>query len=441
MLQAAGSLSLVWLGACGSMKQAPSSAPAPVPAPAPTPPLRRECRAAWVATVANIDWPSRPGLSAPEMQAEMDRLLDCASTLKLNLLIVQVRDAADALYPSALEPWAEVLSGAQGLAPSGEGYDPLARWIEGAHRRGIALHAWINPFRARHSSARSPAADSHVSVVHPEWVRAYGDQLWLDPSEPDAMAHTLAVCRDLLTRYALDGLHIDDYFYPYPAQDASGQALEFPDQRNWNAYQSAGGSLSRADWRRGHVNRFVAALYALVRECRPCTLFGISPFGLPRPDLRPPGIKGFSQYDALYADVELWLQQGWLDYLAPQLYWPRAQTPQAFETLLRTWQALNQEGRAIWPGLFSSQLKGPAPGWSADEIVAQIELVRAVDTSTAAATGSGHVHFSMSALARNWDGLADRLRAGPYAQSAALPAMPWLGESPCSAAPAPETGA
>lgn len=416
------------------MEQVPPPTPtADVNQPAPA--LPRECRAAWVATVANIDWPSRPGLSAEQMRAETEALLDCASALQLKLLIVQVRDAADALYPSALEPWAEVLSGTQGVAPSNDGYDPLAHWTAGAHRRGIALHAWINPFRARHSSARSPAAASHVSVTHPEWVRTYGDQLWLDPGEPGAVAHTLSVCRDLLTRYAIDGLHIDDYFYPYPAQDAAGQPLEFPDARNWRTYLDGGGVLTRADWRRSHVNRFVESLYAMVRECRPCACLGISPFGLPRPDRRPAGIKGFSQYDALYADVELWLSQGWLDYLAPQLYWPRAQTAQAFETLLRSWHGLNPLGRAIWPGLYSSQLRGPTPGWSADEILAQIELVRSLEPAPNA--GSGHIHFSLSALARNWGGLADALQAGPYAQASAMPAMPWLAQAACNATSLP----
>ena len=387
---------------------APASAAAAAP-PAPLLPTR-EWRAAWVATVANIDWPSKKGLSADAQQAEIRHLCELARRTGLNALILQVRPAADAIYASTLEPWSEVLTGTQGQHP---GYDPLAVWLAEARLRGLELHAWINPYRARHSTARSAAAASHVSHTHTDWVRRYGDQLWIDPGEPAAAEHTIAVVRDLLSRYAVDGIHIDDYFYPYPitsgAQDAAKNDIDFPDEVTWQKYVAAGGTLARADWRRDNVNRLVQRLYAVAHETRPGTRVGISPFGLPRPDLRPAGITGFSQYDKLYADVELWLREGWLDYLAPQLYWPRAQAAQAFESLLQAWHQLNPLDRPIHPGLFTSRIDATPQSWHPDEILGQIASIRRLTP------GSGHIHFSLAALAQNRKGIADALRTGPYA--------------------------
>jgi len=389
---------------------APTAPVSPEPAasaPQPALALQPEWRAAWVATVANIDWPSKPGLPASVQQAEIRMLCDTAQRIGLNALILQVRTGTDALYESALEPWSEYLTGTQGQHP---GYDPLSVWISEARARGLELHAWINPYRARHSTARSPLADSHVSRTHPDWVRRYGDQLWMDPGEPGPAEHTLAVVRDLLTRYAVDGIHIDDYFYPYPVNDpVSKSEIDFPDEPSWQRYVANGGALARADWRRYNVNSLVQRLYALAHETRPGTRVGISPFGLPKPADRPAGIAGFSQYDKLYADVELWLREGWMDYLAPQLYWPRAQTAQAFETLLQAWRALNPLKRPIHPGLFTSRIDASERSWLPDEILGQIASVRRL------APGSGHIHFSMAALAQNRRGIADALRAGPYA--------------------------
>jgi uncharacterized lipoprotein YddW (UPF0748 family) len=384
------------------------------PAPAASGPLLapppREWRAAWVATVANIDWPSKPGLSAAVQQAEIRSLCDTAVATGLNALILQVRTSTDALYESRLEPWSEYLTGTQGQHP---GYDPLAVWITEAKARGLELHAWFNPYRSRHSTAKSAVADSHVSRTHPEWVKRYGDQLWMDPGEPAAAEHTLAVVRDCLSRYAVDGIHIDDYFYPYPVQDpATKQEVDFPDDPSWQRYLAGGGSLGRADWRRYNVNRLVQRLYALAHEVRPGTRVGVSPFGLPKPGARPPGISGFSQYDKLYADVELWLREGWLDYLAPQLYWPRAQTAQAFEPLLQAWRALNPLGRPIHPGLFTSRINDTPQSWQPDEVLAQIDIIRRQSP------GSGHIHFSMAALAQNRKGIADALRTKAYAPGA-----------------------
>jgi uncharacterized lipoprotein YddW (UPF0748 family) len=391
------------------------------PPAGPPPALPREFRAAWVASVAHIDWPSRAGLTSAAQRAEMRSLLDRAAAIGLNALVLQVRPAADALYRSALEPWSEYLTGENGRAPD-EDWDPLAEWVEGAHRRGLELHAWFNPYRARHPSARSEPASSHVAKAEPAIVKAYGDHLWMDPGEPRAAERMRAVVLDVVQRYDIDGVHLDDYFYPYPINDAQGAETDFPDGPSWQRYVDGGGTLARADWRRDNVDRLIETLHREVHAAKPWLRFGISPFGLPRPDRRPPGIRGFSQYDKLYADVERWWDQGWMDYLAPQLYWAIAKTEQAFEPLQAAWRAGNAQGRHLWPGLFTSRLRAERDAYDADEVLAQVALTRGPRPD------NGHLHFSMAALLQDRDGIATRLRAGPYAQAALTPATPWLAE-------------
>ncbi len=390
------------------------------------PPLPREFRAAWVATVANIDWPSRPGLPTAEARAEMIRLLDAAQAAGLNALVLQVRPAADALYPSDLEPWSEYLTGAQGRAPE-VAWDPLAEWVDGAHRRGLELHAWFNPYRARHPSARSELAASHVANARPSLVKRYGEWLWMDPGEPASADRMLAVVADVVRRYDVDGVHLDDYFYPYPVNGTDGQPLPFPDDPSWQRHGprgDAGQGADRAAWRRANVDRLIERLYREVHALKPWVRVGISPFGLPRPANRPPGITGFSQYDALHADVERWTAEGWLDYLAPQLYWARSQTAQAFDVLLDTWRGLNPRSRHLWPGLFTSRIGAERNPYDAAEVLAQVLRSR----EGAAAGAAGHLHFSLVALAANRDGVAERLRQGPYAEATLPPATPWLAE-------------
>ena len=414
------------------------------------PPEPREFRAAWVATVANIDWPSKPGLPAAVQRAEVVALLNRAQQIGLNAIVLQVRPAADAIYPSTLEPWSEYLSGEQGRGPGLPGeaaYDPLAFWIAQARLRGIELHAWINPYRARQASAKSAPAANHLSVREPTLVKRYADQLWMDPGEPAAAAHTLAVVADLLRRYDVDGVHMDDYFYPYPVKQADKpdetSEIPFPDEASYARYVLTGGNLARDDWRRDNVDRLVQALYRSVQEIRPGVRVGISPFGLGRPERRPPGIMGlggFSQYDKLYADVERWLKEGWLDYLAPQLYWQTDREGLQFAPLLDQWLLENTAGRHVWPGLFTSLITRGEPlgpkAWPAFEILAQIGLQRARSKTELSAElsaerglarlSTGHIHFSMVALLQDRDGIATQLAAGPYAQAALVPATPWL---------------
>jgi uncharacterized lipoprotein YddW (UPF0748 family) len=382
---------------------------------APEPP--REFRGVWIATVANIDWPSRPGLPISVQQDEARRLIETAASLGLNALILQVRPAADAIYPSALEPWSEYLTGEQGRAPQPL-YDPLAFWIDETHRAGLELHAWFNPYRARHSSARSPLAGSHVAHQRPGMVKAYGNMLWMDPGEAASADHGLAVILDVVRRYDVDGVHIDDYFYPYPEKGANNTEIPFPDDSSWAAYLFSGGTLTRENWRRANVDRFVERLYREVHRENDRLRVGVSPFGIGRPGSRPAGITGFSQYDAIYADVERWLENGWMDYLAPQLYWKRDSSGQAFAVLLEYWQSHNPLGRDIWPGLFTSRIDASENSWMPEEIVGQV-------VETRARGANGHVHFSISALAQNRRGILEQLR--PLYQGAALvPAKKWL---------------
>ena len=389
------------------------------------PPTPREFRAAWVATVANIDWPSKKGLSVAQQQLEIIRIVDRAKELNLNALIFQVRPAADALYPSILEPWSEYLTGEQGKFPD-PFYDPLKMWIDESHKRGIELHAWFNPYRARHTSAKSPNAPMHIAKTNPEIVKSYGGYLWMDPGEAAAAQRTLDVIIDVVRRYDIDGVHVDDYFYPYPVPvNANAPAsenspeIDFPDERSWSNFVLNGGHLNRADWRRNNVNELIERINASVHREKPWMRFGVSPFGLGRPDRRPPGINGFSQYDKLYADVELWMSKGWLDYLAPQLYWPIDRPPQAFGALMQYWIGQNTAGRHIWPGLYTSRIDNTPKSWKTEEIVKQVALTR---TSNAV---NGHIHFSMITLMENRQGIADQLKLG-YASPALTPAMPWL---------------
>src|SRR6478609_11859693 len=214
-----------------------------------TPPQpRQEFRGAWVATVGNSVWPSKPGLPVSEQKSELLAILDQAKRLKLNTIIFQVRPACDALYASKLEPWSEYLTGRMGQPPA-PFYDPLAFAIQEAHRRGLELHAWFNPYRAHHFKSVSSISSDHISKTHPELVRDYGRYLWLDPGEPEVQDYSLQVVMDVLKRYDVDGIHFDDYFYPYPEKDAQGRELEFPDEASWKKY-GVPRQLSREDWRR-----------------------------------------------------------------------------------------------------------------------------------------------------------------------------------------------
>ncbi len=374
------------------------------------PPPGREFRAAWVATVGNIDWPSTNTLSSAQQKAELLAILHRALDLKLNAIIFQVRPACDALYASPIEPWSEYLTGIMGKAPE-PFYDPLAFAIEEAHRRGLELHAWFNPYRARHSGAKSPISATHISKTHPELVRKYGRSLWLDPGEKQVQDYSLRVVLDVVRRYDIDGVHFDDYFYPYTEKDPTGNDLDFPDDASWRRF-GAGVSPNRADWRRDNVNAFIHRVYEAIKAEKPWVKFGISPFGIWRPGYPQP-IQGYDAYAKLYADSRKWLAEGWVDYFAPQLYWPIAPREQSFPVLLKWWTEQNRHARLLVPGLASANA---GRRWKPEEIINQIRLTRKRPGT------SGHIHWNMSALMRN-AALDAALETQAYPEAALVPAM------------------
>lgn len=388
----------------------------------PKPPeLPREFRGVWVATVDNIDWPSKRTLSTGEQQHEMVRLLDKAALLHFNAIILQVRPSADALYDSKIEPWSEFLTGRQGKRPS-PSYDPLELWVKEAHKRGLELHAWFNPYRALHPAQKGPVASNDICKTNPEVVKKYGPFLWMDPGEPLVQARTLDVILDVVKRYDIDGVHIDDYFYPYREKDPkTGEYIDFPDNASWGRYLNDGGTLNRGDWRRRNVDQFIERLYKAIKKEKRWVKFGISPFGIYRPGV-PETIKAnVDQYADLYADALKWFREGWCDYFAPQLYWKISQTPQAFPTLLEWWAANNPSGRHLWPGLYTSRLFDGSPTWPASEIVDQIRLTR----HTPGAEGT--IQFSMVAMLHDSGGI-DQALSKAFATPAFVPASPWLGD-------------
>ena len=404
--------------------------PASVSAPA----VAREFRAGWIATVGNIDWPSRKDLTTAEQKAELLTILDQAAKLRMNAVVFQVRPACDALYISQLEPWSEYLTGTMGKAPEPL-YDPLAFAIEEAHKRGLELHAWFNPYRALHTNAKSTPSATHISKTRPELVRKYNGYLWLDPGEREVQQHSLNVLLDVVKRYGVDGVHFDDYFYPYK-ETSNGRDVEFPDEASWKKY-GANGKLSRDDWRRANVDTFIERVYKSVKATKPWVKFGVSPFGIWRPG-NPPQIKGFDAYEGLYADSKKWLREGWVDYFAPQLYWSIAAREQSFPVLLNWWDDQNPKQRHIWPGIDTTKIRRtttesfttptanrtnsrPRTSWEPTEIVSQIKLAQRQSPS------GGHIHWNMRSLLRSTE-LQTALQSGPYAEPALVPASKWLTE-------------
>lgn len=388
--------------------------------PAEPPAVPREMRGVWVATVSNIDWPSRKGLSTKEQQAELIAILNKAVELKLNAVVFQIRPMCDALYESKLEPWSEFLTGKLGQAPKPY-YDPLAFAIREAHARGLELHAWFNPYRAKHPSSTTPIPDDHIIKRRPDLAKQYGKHYWLNPTHPDVQKHSLAVILDVVKRYDLDGIHYDDYFYPYKEKDDKGKLIPFPDDDTWDAYVKGGGKLARDDWRRDAVNRMVRDIHVETKKLKPWVKVGISPFGIWRPG-NPPGIAGLDQYAELYADAKLWLNEGWCDYFTPQLYWPIAQEKQSYPKLLAWWAGENKKDRQLWIGNYTSRVTGMEKSWPASEIAEQIKVTRNQKGA------SGNIHFSMKALMKNAGGVADAIR-DVYKEPALVPAIPWDGSS------------
>ena len=297
-------------------------------------------------------------------------------------------------------------------------YHPLAYLIEEAHKRRILEHAWFNPYRAYHPAAKTVAAN-HISKTRPNLVRKYGKYLWLDPSEPEVRKLSTDVVLDVVRRYDVDGAHFDDYFYPYPEKDAAGNRIEFPDEANWQKYQQSGGKLTRDDWRRKNVDDFIQKLWREIKKTKPDVMFGISPFAIWQP-VPEKGITGFNSYAELYADARKWLNNGWVDYFAPQLYWETARQGQSFPVLLDWWNEQNKLKRHLWVGIAPYRV-GSNPNFTAEEIANQIETTRKILSSK-----SGTIHFSMKHLLKNTGGVSDVLAEKVYRREALIPESNWI---------------
>jgi uncharacterized lipoprotein YddW (UPF0748 family) len=367
----------------------------------------REMRGVWVASVLNINWPSARGLSVAAQQTELRALLDTCRDTGANAVFLQVRPESDALYSSQLEPWSTWISGTQGRAPSPL-YDPLEFAVTEAHRRGLELHAWMNPFRGRYYSS-SAVAESHISKRLAQYARPYGTATIMDPGAQAVQEHIIAVFRDVAGRYDIDGIHIDDYFYPYPEAGAT-----FNDDALYTNYRATGGQLAKGDWRRDNVNQFMRRSAEAIRSVKPHLSFGASPFGIYRPGT-PPGTEGaLDQYEQTYTDPRRWMEEGWVDYVVPQLYWPTTHAKFGFAKLLDWWVSANPRQIPIFVGTNLSQLG--ASGWTLQEYAKQTAAVRERSGKMAL----GQLFYNVKNFALNRDGIRDQYRNDLYA----TPALP-----------------
>ncbi len=363
-------------------------------------PLAREFRAAWIATAYNIDWPSKKGLPAATQQAELRRMLDTIAKLRMNAVIFQVRPMGDAFYDSKIEPWSHFLSGSMGKSP---GYDPLAFCIKEAHARGLEVHAWFNPFRALCNNDIKASGD-HITRRNPGITKRYGNQTWCDPGLAESRSQALKVIADVTRRYDIDGVHLDDYFYPYPKKGVK----PFADGKT-------------PAQRRAHIDNFVEDLYKTVKKEKPWVRVGISPFGIWRPGVPKGIVAGLDSYEDLAGDSRKWLQKSWVDYLSPQLYWRIDPPDQSFPKLLDWWR--DQGSRPVWPGIATVRINGPEDGRKVTEIPRQIELTRKIGRNW-----HGHIHWNATSLVQNRGGIRKYLDK-IYTQPALVPPMPWLSRN------------
>jgi len=381
----------------------------------------QEFRAVWIATVDNIDWPLKGMTDVAAQKAEFIRQLDMHKRNGMNAVIVQVRPAADAFYPSPYEPWSQWLTGIQGRAPSPY-YDPLQFMIDEVHKRGMEFHAWCNPYRANFSIGSASIAPDHITKTHPEWFLTYGSTRYFDPANSKAQEFVVNVVTDIVRRYDVDAIHMDDYFYPYRIA-----GKEFPDAIS---YARSGTELNKDDWRRANVDTIILHLNNAIKKEKPWVKFGISPFSVWRnKDQDPEGSdsKAYqTNYDDLYADVVLWLKNGWIDYVAPQLYLEIGNGKIAYEKLL-DWWSKHSYGKHLYIGM-AIYRAGTSAAWkNTNELPNQIKLLRQYSNV------QGSIYFSSNSFNRNPNGWSDSLRNNYYRNQAEIPVMEWLPAKPCMA--------
>jgi uncharacterized lipoprotein YddW (UPF0748 family) len=377
----------------------------------------REFRAAWVATVANIDWPSRRDLSTAQQKQEIIELFDLLQQNNFNAVIVQIRPVADAFYASQYEPWSKYLTGTQGVAPNPY-YDPLAFMVEEAHKRCLEFHAWFNPYRALMSKYKNSNPSYHVTKTHPEWFVNYGKQKYFNPGIPAVQNYCIKIVSDVVKRYDIDAVHMDDYFYPYRIG-----RTEFPDLSAYRRYNP--NNFSRDAWRRNNVNQLVRRLQIEIKRLKPFVKFGISPFGVWRnasvDSMRGSNTNaGQTNYDDLFANVLLWQKNGWIDYCVPQLYWESGHPSVDYGTLISWWNK-NAFDRHMYIGHAVYKLGNKKAAWqNLDEIEHQIEETRHFKNV------QGSAFYSIKYLKRNKFGINQMFRNKVYQRPALLPKMKWM---------------
>jgi len=377
-----------------------------------------EFRGVWIASVDNIDWPLKGMVNPDSQRAEFIRQLDMHKANGMNAVIVQVRPSADAFYPSQYEPWSQWLTGVQGKPPSPY-YDPLEFMITETHKRGMEFHAWCNPYRADFKIGGSSIAPNHVTKTHPEWFLTYGDKKYFDPSSKQVQNFVVKVIADIVHRYDVDAIHMDDYFYPYRIT-----GKEFPDEA---AYQRSGTSLSKDDWRRSNVDSIIKRLSVQIKKEKPWVQFGISPFSVWRNNDKDPrgsdSKAGQTNYDDLYADILLWLKEKWIDYVAPQLYLEIGHDKIDYAKMIEWWSK-NSYGRNLYIGL-GIYRSGSNSAWrNPNELPNQIKLLRKYPNV------QGSIYFSSKSFDKNPNGWCDSLRNNYYKEPALLPVMNWLPKNP-----------
>lgn len=379
---------------------------------------KREVRAVWIATVKNIDWPSSSDLSVDLQKHEATRLLELLRNAGVNTVFLQVRSSSDAIYAHSREPWAEWLTGTQGKSPS-PFYDPLQFFIDEAHQRGMELQAWINPYRAIFDNIQSSISGSQISKVHPDWVFKYAGKTLLNPGIPAVREYIETVVLDLVSDYNIDGIHLDDYFYPYPQKGAF-----IPDKITFETYR--GNFSNIEDWRRNNINLLIKEIGQKIKILKPYIKFGISPFGIWRnksQDSTGSETSGGSSYQTQYADTRAWLQNGWVDYLVPQIYFTAENNRVPFKVLVDWWNR-NRFSRQIFIGLGAYRIGEKKDGWSnPSQIPSQIRYSRLSGTI------AGNALFSAHAFLINELGIVDSLKKGLYKNLAIPPTMPWISNS------------
>jgi uncharacterized lipoprotein YddW (UPF0748 family) len=397
--------------------KAGSQATCPTPDPAMP---KRQLRAVWIASVVNIDWPSRPGLSVEQQQAEYLGWLDDAQRNKLNAVVMQVRPTADAFWPSTLEPWSHWLTGVQGQHP---GYDPMEFLVRAAHERNLEFHAWFNPYRVAMHGDPSQLAPDHPARQHPEWIVTYGGRLYYNPGIPEVRAHVEDAIMDAVHRYDVDAVHFDDYFYPYPV---AGQA--FDDEATYQQY-GAGQFPNKADWRRDNIDKLVQELSERITAAKPWVKFGISPFAVWRNGATDPEgsatTAGVQTYDDLYADTRRWVRERWIDYIVPQVYWNIGFTPADYAVLIPWWsQQVAGTGVHLYIGQATYKVGTSTqhPAW-----FDPTEMTRHLTYNRDYPQVLGDIYFSANQIRANRLEHMDLLIAEHYQRPALVPLAEQLG--------------